>query len=149
MPQIPTIPTPGILVFAGSARVDAYSGRTADIAGKTLAVQGAEVTRISLADYPLPIMDEDLEREQAFPRTRAAGPPDRRHDGASSSRPNIGSIPPLLKNAIDWVSRVRRDGGHAFAPMAGKPVALCSSRPAISPASAPSLICARAGALPH
>jgi len=90
MPQIPTIPTPGILVFAGSARVDAYSGRTADIAGKTLAVQGAEVTRISLADYPLPIMDEDLEREQGIPENalRLA-----RQIGAmtasSSSRPNI------------------------------------------------------------
>ncbi|MGB3832417.1 MAG: NAD(P)H-dependent oxidoreductase [Mesorhizobium sp.] len=129
MPQIPTIPTPGILVFAGSARVGAYSGRTADIAGKTLAVQGAQVTRISLADYPLPIMDEDLEREQGIPENalrlaRQIGA----HDGVLIVTPEYnGSIPPLLKNAVDWVSRVRRDGGHAFAPMAGKPVALCSS----------------------
>ena len=58
---------PKILVFAGSVRTGAYSGRTADIAHKELALQGAEVTRISLADYPLPIMDQDLEKEKGIP----------------------------------------------------------------------------------
>jgi chromate reductase len=33
-------------------------------------MQGAEVTRISLADYPLPIMDEDLEHEKGIPAMR-------------------------------------------------------------------------------
>ena len=58
---------PKILVFAGSVRTGAYSGKTADVAQKELAVQGADVTRISLADYPLPIMDQDLEREKGVP----------------------------------------------------------------------------------
>ena len=58
---------PKILVFAGSVRTGAYSGRTADIAQKELALQGAEVTHISLADYPLPIMDQDLEKEKGIP----------------------------------------------------------------------------------
>ena len=58
---------PKILVFAGSVRSGAYSGRTADAATRELAAQGAEVTRISLADYPLPLMDEDLERESGVP----------------------------------------------------------------------------------
>ncbi|TIS32056.1 NADPH-dependent FMN reductase, partial [Mesorhizobium sp.] len=56
-----------ILVFAGSIRSCAYSGRTADVAQKELALHGAEVTRISLADYPLPILDEDLEKEKGIP----------------------------------------------------------------------------------
>ncbi|TJV27433.1 MAG: NAD(P)H-dependent oxidoreductase, partial [Mesorhizobium sp.] len=56
-----------ILVFAGSIRSGAYSGRTADVAQKELALQGAEVTRISLADYPLPMLDEDLEKEKGIP----------------------------------------------------------------------------------
>ena len=60
---------PKILVFAGSIRTGAYSGRTADAAQKELAMQGAEVTRISLADYPLPIMDQDLERKKACRKT--------------------------------------------------------------------------------
>jgi NAD(P)H-dependent FMN reductase len=58
---------PKILVFAGSIRSGAYSDRTADVAQKELAMQGAEVTRLSLADYPLPIMDQDLEREHGIP----------------------------------------------------------------------------------
>jgi len=120
---------PRILVFAGSVRTGAYSGRTADAAQKELAMQGAEVTRLSLADYPLPILDQDLERESGIPenalrlaRQFAA------HDGLLIATPEYnGSIPPLLKNAIDWVSRVRHDGGRPFLPMSGKPVALCSS----------------------
>jgi NAD(P)H-dependent FMN reductase len=60
---------PKILVFAGSIRTGAFSARTADAAMKELALQGAEVTRISLADYPLPLMDQDLEREKGIPES--------------------------------------------------------------------------------
>jgi NAD(P)H-dependent FMN reductase len=121
--------TPKILVFAGSIRTGAYSGKTADLAQKELAQQGAEVTRISLADYPLPIMDEDLEAENGIPenayklaRLFVA------HDGILIATPEYnGSVPPLLKNAIDWISRVREDGGRPLRPIPGRVVALCSS----------------------
>lgn len=120
---------PRILVFAGSIRGGAFSASTADAAMKELALQGAEVTRISLADYPLPIMDQDLEKEKGPPqnavrlaRQIAA------HDGLLIASPEYNaSIPPLLKNALDWVSRVRRIEAHAFQPFAGKVAALCSS----------------------
>lgn len=120
---------PKILVFAGSIRVGAYSGKTADIAAAELAVQGAEVTRISLADYPLPIMDEDLEHEKGIPenavklaRLIAS------HDAILICTAEYnGSIPPLLKNTIDWVSRVHRDGGKPLQPYPGKVAAICSS----------------------
>lgn len=120
---------PKILVFAGSLRTGAFSIRTADAAMKELALQGADVTRISLGDYPLPIMDQDLEKEKGVPenaqklaRQIAA------HDGLLIASPEYNaSIPPLLKNAIDWVSRVRRDGGRPFKPFEGKVAALCSS----------------------
>jgi len=120
---------PRILVFAGSIRTGAYSGRTADCAQKELAVQGAEVTRISLADYPLPLMDEDLERDKGVPenavklaRLIAA------HDAVLICTPEYnGSMPPLVKNTIDWVSRVHRDGGKPLNPYLGKVVGICSS----------------------
>ena len=108
-------------------------------------MQGAEVTRISLADYPLPIMDEDLESEKGVPenavklaRLIAA------HDALLIATPEYnGSIPPLLKNTIDWVSRVRtgwRQAGQAAMPARWS----ASARPptGISPASAASTICA-------
>ncbi|WP_421915365.1 NADPH-dependent FMN reductase [Mesorhizobium sp.] len=120
---------PKILVFAGSVRTGAFSGRTADVAQTELAMQGAVVTRISLADYPLPIVDEDLEKEKGIPesamklaRLIAA------HDGLLIATPEYnGSIPPLLKNTIDWVSRVRKDNGRPVRPLAGKVAGLCSS----------------------
>jgi chromate reductase len=118
-----------ILLFAGSIRSGAYSGKTADIAQKELALQGAAVTRISLADYPLPLMNEDLEREQGVPenavklaRLFAA------NDALLICTPEYnGSIPPLVKNTIDWVSRVKKDGSRPLRPYPGKVVAICSS----------------------
>lgn len=96
---------------------------------KELARQGADVTRISLADYPLPLMNEDLEVEEGIPENaiklaRQVGG----HDGLLIASPEYNaSIPPLLKNTIDWVSRVRKDGGRSFRPLSGKAAALCSS----------------------
>jgi NAD(P)H-dependent FMN reductase len=119
---------PRILVFAGSIRSGAYSGRTADAAMKELALQGAEITRISLADYPLPLMDQDLEKEKGVPDNAARlARLFVEHDGLLIATPEYnGSIPPLLKNTIDWISRVRPDRG-APRPLPGKVVALCSS----------------------
>ncbi|MFK0686602.1 NADPH-dependent FMN reductase [Mesorhizobium sp. IMUNJ 23033] len=120
---------PKILVFAGSVRSGAFSGRTADVAQKELAMQGAEVTRISLGDYPLPIMDEDLEKEKGVPENAMKlGRLIAAHDGLLIATPEYnGSLPPLLKNSIDWVSRIRGDGGSSFRPFPGKPAGLCSS----------------------
>lgn len=122
--------TPKILLFAGSIRKGAYSGKVADCAQKELAMQGAEVTRISLADYSLPIMDEDLEEEKGIPdnayklaRLMAS------NDAILICTPEYnGSMPPLLKNTIDWVSRISKDtNGKPLKPYPGKVVGICSS----------------------
>jgi len=120
---------PRILVFAGSIRSGAYSGKVADAAQKELALQGAEVTRISLADYPLPIMDQDLEKEKGVPENayKLARLIDARDAVLICTPEYNGSIPPLLKNTIDWVSRISRDGGRPLKPYPGKVAAICSS----------------------
>ena len=87
-----------------------------------LADMGAETTMISLADYPLPIVDEDLKNDKGVPenalklaRLFAA------HDGLFIAAPEYNSsIPPLLKNVLDWVSLVPGD----VKPYAGLMVAL-------------------------
>jgi chromate reductase len=100
---------PKILAFSGSIRSGSYNTRLAALAAKELARADAEVTLISLQDYPLPLYDGDLEAK--------AGPPEQavklkrqmmRHHGVfiASSEYNA-SLTPLLKNTIDWVSRVR------------------------------------------
>jgi len=121
--------TARILVFAGSNRTGAYSGRVADAAMKELALQGAEVTRIALIDYPLPIMDQDLEAEKGIPQPamQLARMIDA-HDAVLIATPEYnGSMPPLVKNTIDWVSRIHRDGNRALQPFPGKVAAICSS----------------------
>jgi len=118
-----------ILLFAGSIRSGAYSGKVADCAQKELVVQGADVTRISLADYPLPIMNEDLEKEKGVPdnAVKLARLFDA-HDALMICTPEYnGGMPPLVKNTIDWVSRVSKDGGKTLKPYNGKVAAICSS----------------------
>ena len=100
---------PKVLVFAGSIRTGSHNARLAALAAKELALAGADVTRISLADYPLPIYDGDLEAK--------SGPPENArklkqlmmaHPGVFIASPEYNaSITPLLKNTIDWISRVQ------------------------------------------
>ncbi|MEZ5810032.1 MAG: NAD(P)H-dependent oxidoreductase [Rhizobiaceae bacterium] len=120
---------PKILVFAGSIRTGAYSVRTAEAAARTLAGLGAEVTFVSLADYPMPLMNQDLEREEGIPdNAMRLGRMVAQQDGLLIATPEYNaSIPPLLKNTIDWLSRISGDGGKPLKPFADKIAALCSS----------------------
>jgi len=103
---------PKILVFAGSIRTGSLNGRLAALAAKELGLLAVDVTRISLADYPLPLYDGDTET--------ASGPPDNAkrlkrqlaaHHGIFIASPEYNaSITPLLKNTLDWISRVREAG---------------------------------------
>ncbi len=121
--------TARILVFAGSIRTGAFSDQMADAAEKELMRQGAKVTRITLADYQLPIMNEDLEAEEGIPENAMKlGRLFAEHDGLMICSPEYNaSIPPLLKNTVDWVSRISRDGDKPFRPYAGLKVGLCST----------------------
>lgn len=97
---------PRIVAFAGSARRDSYNKKLIRIAADAARIAGAEVTLIDLADYPLPIMDEDLEKA-GFPENASKLKQlFLEHDGLLISCPEYNSsITPLLKNTIDWVSR--------------------------------------------
>ena len=105
-----------VLVFAGSIRSGALSVKLAALAAKELALADAEVTQISLADYPLPLYDGDREESEGIPEnaTRLA------HmiagtQGVFIATPEYNnSLPPLLKNAIDWVSRHRHTGSLSY-----------------------------------
>jgi NAD(P)H-dependent FMN reductase len=100
--------SPKILVFAGSIRSGAFSGKLAAAAAKALALNDADVTLISLADYPLPIYNGDLEKEEGIPENaKKLARQIAAHQGVFIATPEYNnSLPPLLKNAIDWVSRI-------------------------------------------
>ncbi len=104
--------TPKILVFAGSTRAGALSAKLAAVAARELAVAGADVSHISLDDYTLPIYDGDHEEAKGVPEnaTRLARMI-AAHQGVFIATPEYNhSLPPLLKNTLDWVSRVRHTG---------------------------------------
>jgi chromate reductase len=103
--------SPRILVFAGSIRTGAFSGKLAAAAAKELALNDADVTLISLADYPLPIFDGNLEKQAGIPENaKKLARQIAVHHGVFIATPEYNnSLPPLLKNAIDWVSRIKSD----------------------------------------
>jgi chromate reductase, NAD(P)H dehydrogenase (quinone) len=107
--MIGLMPVPKILVFAGSIRTGSYNARLAALAAKELALTGAEVTRISLEDYPLPIYDGDGEAKSGVPaHARSLKRMMAEHSGVFIASPEYNaSVTPLLKNTIDWISRVR------------------------------------------
>jgi chromate reductase len=107
---------PKILVIPGSPRIASYNGRLAALAAKELALADADVTRISLVDYPLPLFDAEMTAEAATPQNAVLL---RRmleaHQGVFMTSPEYSaSVTPLLKNTIDWLSRPRARGEPAY-----------------------------------
>lgn len=121
--------TPRILVLPGSNRSGSFNASLAAAASVELAGQGADVSRISLVDYPLPLVDENLKNETGIPENAMKlGRLIAAHDGVFLCCPEYNSsIPPLLKNMIDWVSLITKDGDRRFKPWAGRYVALGSA----------------------
>lgn len=121
---------PKILAFSGSARKDSFNQRLVENAARAAEDAGAEVRTINLGDFPMPIMNQDLEREQGQPengtRLKALFV---EHDGFLLASPeHNSSIPSLLKNAIDWVSRKVGDEPPLVA-YKGKTAAILSASP--------------------
>ncbi|MEP1573406.1 NADPH-dependent FMN reductase [Roseibium album] len=104
--------SPKILVCSGSVRSGSHNGKLAALVAKRLAILDAEVTHLSLKDYPLPIYDGDLEEANGVPENAKklqrlfVG-----HDGIFLSCPEYNAgVTPLLKNTLDWISRVKEPG---------------------------------------
>jgi chromate reductase len=125
------MPTPKILVIPGSLRAKSHNVRLAALATKELTLADADVTRISLADYPLPIYDADVAEK--------SGPPYNAvklkqllsaHHGAFIASPEYNaSITPLIKNTIDWISVVRERGEAQLAVFQNRVFALGGASP--------------------
>lgn len=102
---------PKILAFSGSTRKESYNQKLVQIAAQGAQQAGAEVTVINLADYPMPIFNQDLETAEGMPKpARAFKELLIAHDGFLIASPEYNSaFSPLLKNAIDWASRRESD----------------------------------------
>jgi chromate reductase, NAD(P)H dehydrogenase (quinone) len=128
------MPAPKILVIPGSQRMRSLNARLAALAAKELTLADAQVTRISLIDYPLPIYDADV--------AERAGPPQNAlklkrlicaQQGVLLVSPEYNaSVPPLLKNALDWISVVRERGEPSLYAYQHRVFALAGATPRTS-----------------
>ena len=120
-----------ILVLAGSIRTGSFNARLAAAATKELALMDADVTRISLADYPMPIYDGDLEAKSGQPENALKLKRHfMAHQGIFIVSPEYNaSITPLLKNTLDWISRVREGGEPPLAAYKNRVFALGGASP--------------------
>ncbi len=99
--------TPKILAFAGSTRTDSFNKKLVKVAAQGASESGADVTVIDLRDYPLPLFDEDLEKNEGIPsNANKLKELMSSHQGFLISSPEYNSsISGVLKNMIDWTSR--------------------------------------------
>lgn len=98
-----------ILVFSASLRNDSLNTKLARLAASIIEKNGGLVDFASMKDFDCPSMNQDLEVDDFHP----AGAIELRNrilanDAFIISSPEYnGSMPGLLKNTIDWVSRFR------------------------------------------
>ncbi|WP_321951935.1 NADPH-dependent FMN reductase [Burkholderia cenocepacia] len=120
-----------ILAFCGSSRRESFNQKLLEIAAAGATANGAEVSFISLADYPLPIYDADAEREQGVPeKVRALQDLFATHHALLVASPeHNGGYTAALKNMVDWVSRPTADGTPGVALFTGKVAAVISASP--------------------
>ncbi len=116
-----------LLVFAASLRNASLNGRLATLAAQVAVEKGADVDRARMADFDCPSYDQDVELDQGIP------------DGARRLRERLlaadaflivspeynASMPGVLKNVIDWVSRFRPQ------PLNGRQGLLMSASPSM------------------
>ncbi len=97
------------LVFSASLRSRSLNTRLADLATETIEANGGEVDRATMREFDCPSYDGDAQNSEGFPagaeefRARLE-----RSDAFVVSSPEYNaSLPGVLKNVIDWVSRFR------------------------------------------
>jgi chromate reductase, NAD(P)H dehydrogenase (quinone) len=98
-----------ILVFSASLRAESLNTRLARLAADAIERQGAAADLASMRDFDSPSYDGDAEASDWMPpgaqalrhRIEAS------HGFVIASPEYNGSMPGVLKNAIDWVSRAR------------------------------------------
>lgn len=120
-----------ILAFSGSLRAESYNQKLVKLAAEAACNAGAEVTLISLREFPLPLFDEDLEAEQGKPEAaKKLKALFLSHDTLLIASPEYNSmITAALKNAFDWVSRADSADEKPLVAFRDKTAAILSASP--------------------
>lgn len=107
-----------LMFFAGSARSGSINKRLAKAAMAQAEQFGADGTFVDLKDFEMPLYCGDIEAEQGVPEAaQRLADIIRAHQGVFIAAPEYNStITPLLKNTMDWVSRLKTGGGDGVPP---------------------------------
>ena len=98
---------PKIIVIPGSMRTGSHNARLAGVIANKLNGLGAKAQAITLADFPMPILNQDDEAESGAPENaRKLAALIGEHHGVVLVNPEYnGSFTGLMKNTLDWLSR--------------------------------------------
>jgi chromate reductase, NAD(P)H dehydrogenase (quinone) len=115
------------LVFSASLRRDSFNSQLARLAAVTIEANQGDVDLASMADFETPSYSVDVQHEEGFPP--GADELHRRLEASDafvvSSPEYNASMPGLLKNTVDWVSR------YAPQPFNERPGLLLSASPSM------------------
>jgi NAD(P)H-dependent FMN reductase len=98
-----------LLAFAASKRRDSWNKKLLMYAVDLMRAGGADVDAADFADFDMPLYDADLHAASGIPPgALAMGQRVADADGIVIASPEYNySLPGTLKNAIDWVSRIK------------------------------------------
>ncbi|HKZ96146.1 MAG TPA: NAD(P)H-dependent oxidoreductase [Hyphomicrobiaceae bacterium] len=118
-----------LLFFAGSARTASYNKRLARLGALIADANGIPATFADLGDYPMPVYDADLQERDGVPdNARKMEALMKVHTGIFIACPEYNaSITPLLKNTLDWISRIKNEGEEPLAVFKTRVFALGSA----------------------
>jgi len=120
-----------LLAFSGSLRRDSYNTKLVTAAAASARKVGADVTLVNLADFAMPLFDEDLESSSGMPdAARRFKALMASHNGFLIASPEYNSsVSGALKNAIDWASRTESSDEKPLLAFRGKVAGLLSASP--------------------
>ncbi|RZU98212.1 NADPH-dependent FMN reductase [Spiribacter vilamensis] len=120
-----------LITLAGSTRKASVNKKLARLARDRARHAGASVEFLDLADYPLPLYDGDLEDREGIPAAaQELKARLRQCDGFLIASPEYNSsLSPVLKNALDWISRRKDADEPPLAAYRGKVAALVAASP--------------------
>jgi NAD(P)H-dependent FMN reductase len=119
-----------LVAFAGSLRAASHNRKLVRIATARARSEGAEVTEVDLRELPMPLYDGDIEREHGLPpnakvfKRLLAGS----HGMLIASPEYNSAFSAVLKNAIDWASRME-PGEPPLVAFKGKVAGLMAASP--------------------
>jgi len=120
-----------LLFFAGSTRKESMNKKLAKLAADMAQDAGAQVTHIDLKDFEMPLYDGDVEAQNGIPENaKKLKQLFVEHDGFFIASPEYNSsMPPLLKNTLDWISRPHEENEASLIAFNGKIAALGAVSP--------------------